>query len=56
MGQSGTKLFQYTYGMPSFTPSPLNLENNLMFIGDDLEHFELKERLKDVEKESSIIN
>lgn len=52
-GQPGTQLFQYAYGMPSFTPSPLNLENNLVFIGDDLDHAALNEELREVEEKSS---
>ncbi|WP_082235434.1 CobW family GTP-binding protein [Halobacillus massiliensis] len=51
-GQKETYLFQYAYGMPNLTPSPLKLDNNLVFIGDNLDHSLIEEKLKTIEKMS----
>jgi G3E family GTPase len=51
-GNPDTFLFQYAYGMPFQTKSGLKMNNTLVFIGDDLDHNNLRETLCNIEKNS----
>lgn len=51
-GNPDTLLFQYAYGMPIHTISGLKMKNTLVFIGDDIDHNILREKLCNLEKNS----
>lgn len=51
-GNPDTLLFQYSYGMPFHTNSGLKMNNILVFIGDNLDHNNLRNTLCNLEKNS----
>lgn len=44
-----TLLFQYSYGMSSYTDEAMKMKNTLVFIGDNLDHDALRKALTEIE-------
>lgn len=47
-----THLFQYSYGMAMDTNAGMTMKNTLVFIGDDINHNQLRETLQIIEEKS----
>ncbi|WP_110111911.1 GTP-binding protein [Bacillus sp. CGMCC 1.16541] len=48
-----TYLFQYSYGMPLYMKELMKFPNVLVFIGENLNHTEMKEQLQQLESQSN---
>ena len=49
-------MFQYSYGMPIYMKEMMKLPKNLVLIGENLNHLEIKEQLRQLEEQSATLS